>query len=42
MPQEVLTAGFLPGLRTLGSTAPTEKLKGGHDGEKRVATFRYS
>jgi len=42
MPQEVLTAVFLPGFCTLGSTAPIEKLKGGHEGEKRVAIFRYS
>ena len=33
---------FLPGFHTLGSTGPTENLKGGHEGEKRVTIFRYS
>ena len=36
------TTVFLPGFSTLGSTGPTEKLKGGHEGEKRVTIFRYS
>ena len=33
---------FLPGFHALGSTGPTEKLKGGHEGEKWVMIFRYS
>ena len=33
---------FLPGVHALGSTGPTEKLKRGHEGEKRVTIFRYS
>ena len=33
---------FLLGFRTLGSKGPIEKLKRGHEGEKRVAIFRYS
>ena len=32
---------FLPGFSTLGSTGPIEKLRGGHEGEKRV-TVSYS
>ena len=32
---------FLPGFYSLGSTGPTEKLKGGHDGEKRVTLYEY-
>ena len=31
---------FLPGLSTLGFTGPIEKLKGVHEGEKWVTTFR--
>ena len=34
-------AVFLPGFSTLGSTGPTEKLKGGHEGEKRVTVYEY-
>ena len=26
---------------TLGSTGPIEKLKGGHEGEKRVTVYEY-
>ena len=33
---------FLPELSTLGSTGPIKKLRGGHEGEKRVTIFRYS
>ena len=33
---------FLLGFRTLGSKGPIEKLKRGHEGEKRVTIFRYS
>ena len=35
---------FLPGFRTLRSIGPIEKqkLKGSHEGEKRVTIFRYS
>ena len=36
------TTVFLPGFSTLGSTGPKEKLKAGHEGEKRVTVFRYS
>ena len=32
---------FLPGFSTLGSTGPIEKLRRGHEGEKRV-TVSYS
>ena len=32
---------FLPGFSTLGSTGPIEKLKGGHEGEKRVTVYEY-
>ena len=32
-------AVVLPGFRTLGSTAPIEKLTGGHEGEKRDTIF---
>ena len=32
---------FLQGFSTLGSTGPIEKLKGGHEGEKRVAVNEY-
>ena len=38
----MLLTVFLPGFHTLGSTGPTEKLKGGHEGEKLVTIFRYS
>ena len=31
---------FLLGFSTL-STGPTEKLKGGHEGEKRVTVYEY-
>ena len=34
-------AVFLPGFSTLGSTGPIEKLKGGHEGEKRVTVYEY-
>ena len=30
---------FLPGFRTLGSTGPIEKLKGGHEGEISGSQF---
>lgn len=40
MPQQVLTAVFLPGFRTLGSTAPTEKLKGGQRRRKTGCYFQ--
>ena len=33
---------LLPGFSTPGSTGPIEKLKGGHEGEKRVTSLRYS
>ena len=33
---------FSPGFSTLGSTEPIKKLRGGHEGEKRVTIFRYS
>ena len=36
------TTVFLPGISTLGSTGPKEKLQAGHEGEKRVTIFRYS
>ena len=29
------------GFSTLGSTGPTEKLKGSHEGEKRVTVYEY-
>ena len=32
---------FLPGFSTLGSTGPIEKLKGGHEGGKRVTVYEY-
>ena len=32
---------FLVGFSTLGSTGPIEKLKGGHEGEKRVIVYEY-
>ena len=32
---------FLVGFSTLGSTGPIEKLKGGHEGEKRVTVHEY-
>ena len=32
---------FLPGFSTLGSTGTFEKLKGGHEGEKRVTVYEY-
>lgn len=38
----VASSVFSPGFSTLGSTAPIEKLKGGHEGEKQVTIFRYS
>ena len=34
-------AVFLPRYSTLGSTGPTEKLKGGHEGEKQVTVDEY-
>ena len=34
-------AVFLPRFSTLGSTGPTEKLKGGHEGEKQVTVDEY-
>ena len=34
-------AVFLPGFSTLGSTGPIEKLKGCHEGEKRVTVYEY-
>ena len=33
---------FLLGFQTLGSKGPIEKLKRGHEGEKRVTIFRFS
>ena len=33
---------FLPGFSALGSTGPIEKLKGGHEGEKRVIIYRHN
>ena len=38
----IVSVVFLPGFYTPGSTGPMEKLKGGHEGEKRVTIFRYS
>ena len=37
-------AVFLPGFRTLGTTGPKDKLRGGHEGETEQVTiiFRYS
>ena len=32
---------FKPRFSTLGSTGPTEKLKGGHEGEKQVTVDEY-
>ena len=32
---------FLLGFCTLGFTGPIEKLKGGHEGEKRVTVYEY-
>ena len=32
---------FLPEFSTLGSKGPIEKLKGGHEGEKRVIVYEY-
>ena len=32
---------FLLGFSTLGSTGPIERLKGGHEGEKRVTVYEY-
>ena len=32
---------FLPRFSTLGSTGPTEKLKGGHEGEKQLTVYEY-
>ena len=32
---------FLPGFSTLRSKGPIEKLKGGHEGEKRVIVYEY-
>ena len=32
---------FLPGFHTLGCTGPIEKLKGVHEGETWVTSFRY-
>ena len=34
-------AVFLPRFSTLGSTGPTEKLKGDHEGQKRLTVYEY-
>ena len=32
---------FLPRFSTQGSTGPTEKLKGGYEGEKQLTVYEY-